>query len=102
MSTKGSIRGNKTEFKDGVWIFSDTGEPTAQTHKSRSCGQCKKHPIKDRHEEYDACMGRLPRIKNACCGHGNTELASIQFMSGFSVHGPDATKIINILKNKLS
>jgi hypothetical protein len=31
-------------------------------------------------EGHDGCLGTLPcNVKNACCGHGNPELAYIQF-----------------------
>ena len=30
-------------------------------------------------EGYDGCIGKLEGVKNACCGHGQTEMAYIQF-----------------------
>lgn len=41
----------------------------------RKCPKCGKLPTKD---GYDACLGYLPGVKNACCGHG-VEEGYIQF-----------------------
>jgi len=44
------------------------------------CSKCKKPANKDGH---DGCLGTLPGdIANACCGHGNDNLAYIQYRSG--------------------
>ncbi len=41
------------------------------------CVKCKKGPTKEGH---DGCLGTLPgSIMNACCGHGNNEIAYIQY-----------------------
>lgn len=40
------------------------------------CGHCKKSRTKEGH---DGCVGTLEKVKNACCGHGETEQAYIQF-----------------------
>lgn len=47
-----------------IWIYEDTGK---EINGKRSCRRCKKLPTK---EGYDACLGRLKGVKNACCGHG--------------------------------
>lgn len=40
------------------------------------CLNCKKKRTK---EGYDGCIGELPNVMNACCGHGETKMAYIQF-----------------------
>lgn len=40
------------------------------------CGYCKKYRTK---EGYDGCIGKLENVKNACCGHGETKQAYVQF-----------------------
>ena len=52
-------------------------------------------------EGHDPCLGTLPGLMNACCGHGQTAEAYIQFMDGFCVRGEDALVIINIIKNAI-
>ncbi len=99
MIVKSHERGHLITYsEDGEhWIFEDTGEPVHETYIGRSCGNCGKHPTVEGH---DACLGTLPGVMNACCGHGNVEEAYIQFLDGFSVSGEDAITIQEILKKK--
>lgn len=96
--TKSKLRGHDIEHINGQWVFSDTKESTVETHKIRPCGNCGKHSIKEGHEEYDACIGKLPGLMNACCGHGVDSEAYVQFLDGFTVCGKDAKVIQEILK----
>lgn len=56
-------RGWKT-FYDNGWRYEDTGE---LCDGKRACKRCGCFPTKDGH---DACLGVLPNVKSACCGHG--------------------------------
>jgi hypothetical protein len=42
----------------------------------RPCAKCKAYPTKEGH---DACLGTLPFVWNACCGHGDPKKAYIQW-----------------------
>lgn len=99
MTQRSKFKGHKIEYdnENNQWVFSDTKESTELTHQNRPCGYCNQHVIKDRHEEYDSCIGRLPGLMNACCGHGNASEAYVQFMDGFGVHGEDAKIIQEVL-----
>ena len=59
-------RGNKIFFDvfDNVWKYLDDN---SIFDDSKPCAKCRKHPTE---EGYDACLGYVPGIKNACCGHG--------------------------------
>jgi len=81
------LRGHQIEFINNEWVFSDTLEPTAETHKSRACGNCGKMETAEGH---DACLGNLPGVINACCGHGIILQAYIQFLNGTELRGSDA------------
>ena len=35
----------------------------------------------------DACLGKLPGVREACCGHGQPRNAYIHFNSGLIVRG---------------
>lgn len=61
--------------------------PVWNTWKKRSCGYCGKENIVKGHEEYDRCLGILPGVMNACCGHGNSKQAYIQFENGVTIRG---------------
>ena len=70
--------------KDGEWLFSDTNEPVAATWKCRPCGHCN---VENTQEGHDGCIGRLPGVMNACCGHGEPKLAYLQFTAGLILRG---------------
>lgn len=69
------LRGHPIYF-DGEWRYLDNDEPTVDGWKNRDCGKCKKPNRPDGH---DACLGVLPNVINACCGHGSIKEAYVQF-----------------------
>jgi hypothetical protein len=48
-----------------------------------SCVKCGQMPTKEGH---DACLGTLPGVIDACCGHGVKE-AYIHFENGVTIRG---------------
>ncbi len=50
------------------------------------CGKCKKPPTIEGH---DGCLGELDPavVMNACCGHGDTDFAYIQYWNGTRISG---------------
>ncbi len=53
------------------------------------------HCLKQRTQEgHDGCIGTLPNIMNACCGHGETKVAYVQFWSTKTIRGQEALKYI--------
>jgi len=58
----------------------------------KHCGNYKTY------EGHDGCLGELIGITNACCGHGNPNIAYVQFLDGTIINGNDAITIQNILK----
>jgi len=49
----------------GEWVCADTLESYNTTE--RPCKHCGKHATEEGH---DACLGTLPGVRSACCGHG--------------------------------
>jgi hypothetical protein len=49
----------------------------------RPCPNC---GMKRTKEGHDPCIGELPGVKNACCGHG-TELGYVAFENGVTIRG---------------
>ena len=92
---KSHFRGNQIEFINNEFVYSDTKQPTAETHKDRPCGNGGKMETKEGH---DACLGTLPGVMNACCGHGILSEAFVQFMDGTGINGVDAIIMINKMK----
>jgi len=60
------------------------------------CAKCNELPTRDDH---DACLGTLPGLMNACCGHGEDDMAYVQFLDSVSIRGKSALIIIEELKN---
>jgi len=65
-------RGWKIIWDKDEWIYADTGE---SADIERPCKRCGRPPTK---EGYDACLGKIPGARNACCGHG-VEKAYVQW-----------------------
>ena len=64
---------------------------------------CKECGLERTKEGHDGCLGTLPGLMNACCGHGKYgEGVYVQFLDGKSIHGEDAIKIIEILKRNIN
>lgn len=77
------LRGHPVIHKNDEPFYKDTGLPVAGS-APRPCIRCKRL---FNFGKPDACLGALPGVKNACCGHGNKEDAYIQFNSGVVVRG---------------
>lgn len=65
------------------YLFEDTLESTKETFMKRPCGVCKAYIG----EGPDPCLGWLPGVKNACCGHGIPRRSYIQFENGVIIRG---------------
>lgn len=71
----------------GYWVYEDNGERLPATGgKVRPCKKCGElFPLGE--GEVDFCLGILPGVDNACCGHGIREHSYIRFSNGVSVEG---------------
>lgn len=88
------FRGNHIYEKEGDWYFVDSDIPCIEYEKV-PCGICKELLTPEGH---DPCLGTLPGVMNACCGHGETKEAYVQYWDG-SVHRREkATFAISLLK----
>ena len=74
------LRGHPIIWKKGKWIYEDDGaDIPANGGKTRPCIKCGKL-FKD--TQVDPCLGILPGVDNACCGHGVRERSYIRFTNG--------------------
>jgi hypothetical protein len=71
-------RGHKMKLLDGVWLYCDTGQPVSDD-PDRPCGYC---GLANTPEGHDGCLGEIPGVRNACCGHGEAGSAYVQFNDG--------------------
>lgn len=60
------------------FYYEDGEEYTGKNY--RPCPKCGKIPTQDGH---DACLGTLPGVKYACCGHGVS--GYITFVNGVTI-----------------
>lgn len=82
-----TLRGHAIYFDGEQWRYKDNQEPTTENWQSRSCGHCH---LPNRADEHDACLGRLPGVINACCGHGDTRQAYIMYEDGETERAEEA------------
>lgn len=61
--------GSKIIKENGKYVWADTKKPFS-TENKRKCPNCNSHKTKEGH---DPCLGTLPGVKFACCGHGVEE-----------------------------
>ncbi len=59
------------------------------------CIKCGLYPDKNDH---DPCLGTLPGLVNACCGHGNDNSAYAQLLDGVCIRGKSALIVLEKLK----
>ena len=84
--THSKHRGHPIEFTNSTWIYSDNKQPVS-SEPNRSCGNCGKSQTEHGH---DGCIGTLPGVMNACCGHGSDDEAYIQYENGKELRGEEA------------
>lgn len=88
MTTRSYWRGHPIVWEDSKWLFKDTLEPVPGYGGSkRPCVKCGKTFEGSNEGDADPCLGELPGVDNACCGHGIPALAYIRFTNGLVVKG---------------
>jgi len=92
------LRGHEIQLLNGEWVYADNKQPTVETWQSRACGHCGLHNTVEGH---DGCLGTLPNIMNACCGHGDVRQAYVQFWDDEVLNGQEAIEKIEELKGEL-
>ena len=87
MPTAEYFRGHKIVEVGGQWLFCDTVEVVENAWTRRPCGFCGRDNTPDNH---DGCIGTLRGVMNACCGHGESRLAYVQFTNGLRISNQTA------------
>jgi hypothetical protein len=80
MTVYGYIRGHRWEQTEFGKCLTTIGIGVTEELK---CTRCQKPPTREGH---DQCLGRLPGVTAACCGHG-VEPGYIQFRNGLIIRG---------------
>ena len=90
--TTSKWRGNTIYCKNDKWHYQKDNKLVSEDSR-RKCGHCGESETKEGH---DGCIGKIPDVMNACCGHGSIGEAYIQYNNGAVIRGEYA---INIMKN---
>ena len=72
MAATSYSRGHAIRHDPEGWVYADTG---ALFDDSRPCIRCGRMPLPTGE---DACLGNIPGIASACCGHGVEEAYAIR------------------------
>ena len=78
-------RGHAIRWDGERWLYAENGLPVSDD-PYRECGRCDRH---NRHG-HDHCLGTLPGVINACCGHGQDEEAYVVLDDGTRMSGAEA------------
>lgn len=84
-----------TEMASRSWTYADTGQLVSE-NPARACGHC---DLPNTPEGYDASLGELPGVMNACCGHGSQHEAYVQLVDGRRLAGSEAIGFIKTALN---
>ena len=77
-----------------TWVYADTGNLVSE-ESWRPCGHCGKLRTPEGH---DGCLGTLPGVANACCGHGSPLEAYVQFTGGKRLAGVAALRAMTSIQ----
>jgi hypothetical protein len=78
------LRGHPIIHAGHKWVYKDTGEDTA--NNLRPCNACGLDTGTGPNDG-EPCLGLLPGVMNACCGHGVREDSYVQFTNGMIIEG---------------
>lgn len=87
MAAHSHFRGHPTVWSNGQWVYEDTSEPSGFNGVVRPCKKCGEIFSGSNDGESDPCLGELPGVDNACCGHGVPTESYIRFSNGVVVKG---------------
>lgn len=91
---KDNFRGHPVTCSDGkTWVYDDDGNQAGFNGKVRPCMKCGKLFEGSNVGDPDPCLGNLPGVDNACCGHGVREKSYIRFTNGTVITGFKITRL---------
>lgn len=80
-------RGHLLQRIKGKWVYADNREPyPGDGGEIRPCKKCGSTESSNE-GHVDECLGQLPGVTNACCGHGAAEGSYICFENGVTIVG---------------
>lgn len=82
-----TFRGHPIVWRNDMWVYEDNGLPIpGWGGEVRPCIVCGQREWSGE-GAVDKCLGLLPGVSNACCGHGDPAYSYIQFTNGLLIRG---------------
>ena len=78
MTATGYHRGHAMRYEGEAWRYVGTGLLVSDDPEP-ACGHCGESSTPEGH---DGCLGTLPGVANACCGHGADDEAYVTLEDG--------------------
>jgi hypothetical protein len=80
---------NMKAISAAIWAdgrsYLECSRNTPDTDRSPECPRCGN--VKECNGEPDQCLGLLPGVVDACCGHGSREQSYVHFQNGIVLEG---------------
>ncbi|AUN96444.1 hypothetical protein C0099_11205 [Pseudazoarcus pumilus] len=84
---RSTFRGHPIVWIGDRWIYSDNKQPIpGYGGTMRPCIVCGSEKWSG-DGDVDECLGLLPGVTNACCGHGDRDTSYVVFESGVVLRG---------------
>ena len=87
VGAKSFFRGWPIVYDGSNWRYEDTGDLSGFDGILRPCKRCGCTFEGSNAGDPDPCLGELPGVDNACCGHGERSQAYIRFSNGLVIDG---------------
>jgi len=85
MAARSFLRGHPLIWLEDRWVYEDDhADPLLRGAKPRPCKKC--GAVFPWHE-VDPCLGVLPGVERACCGHGVRSDSYVRFTTGVVLKG---------------
>jgi len=85
MAARSFLRGHRLIWLNGRWVYEDDhADPLIRGRQPRPCKKC--GAVFPWHE-VDPCLGVLPGVHSACCGHGLRSESYVRFTTGVVLKG---------------
>jgi len=104
VAARSDVRGHEIVFGGSctdtrAWRWADTGELV--TDDDRPCAHCGRAPIEAGGViGVDGCLGVLPGVASACCGHGDASHTFVLFTDGSGLEGERASQWQQLMRDR--
>lgn len=93
MAKRSWLRGHPIIWIDDKWVYEDDkSDIPANGGEIRPCVKCGKLFDGSYKGDADPCLGNLPGVNNACCGHGVQDQSYIRFTNGVVIKNFEVEK----------